>query len=136
MTSDILRRLGISSNPTQPGDPGQSDHGSDVAVIERPPVLEPKRDEEVQQPKMHKVILLNDAITFPDFVVHVLREVFNKDRQQAWDIMMAAHQSTSAVVGIYPKDVAETLLQQALAMAAQHQGDPHRANLRFTSEEE
>ena len=62
----------------------------------------------LQRPPMYKVIILNDDYTPMEFVVHVLERFFGMNREKATQIMLTIHTSGSAVVGIFPRDIAET----------------------------
>jgi ATP-dependent Clp protease adaptor protein ClpS len=66
----------------------------------------------VKRPPMYKVILLNDDYTPMEFVVHILELFFNMNREKATQIMLTVHTSGSAVVGIFPRDIAESKAQQ------------------------
>ena len=57
---------------------------------------------------MFKVILLNDDYTPQEFVVHVLMRFFYMDVEKAWRLMWTVHTTGSAVIGIYPREIAET----------------------------
>ncbi len=72
-------------------------------------------------PKLYKVVLLNDDYTTMDFVVEVLQRIFGMDFERATQIMFKVHQEGSAVCGIYPKDLAETKVEQVVAFARQHE---------------
>ncbi len=65
-----------------------------------------------KRPPMFKVLLLNDDYTPMEFVVHVLEVFFAMEREKAVQIMLAVHTAGSAVVGIYPRDIAETKAEQ------------------------
>jgi ATP-dependent Clp protease adaptor protein ClpS len=67
---------------------------------------------QLKRPPMYKVILMNDDYTPMEFVVHVLERFFGMNREKATQIMLTVHTSGSAVVGIYPRDVAETKSEQ------------------------
>ena len=62
----------------------------------------------VERPKLWKVILLNDDYTPREFVVTVLKAVFRMSGDQAYRIMMTAHQRGACVIAVYTRDVAET----------------------------
>ena len=62
---------------------------------------------EVERPKLHKVILVNDDYTPREFVVRVLKSEFRMNESQAHKVMMTAHQRGACVVAVYTKDVAE-----------------------------
>lgn len=61
----------------------------------------------LQEPKMSKVVLLNDDYTTMEFVVGILMDIFEKTYNQATEIMFSVHQDGSGVCGIYPYDIAE-----------------------------
>ena len=67
---------------------------------------------ELKKPPMYKVILLNDDYTPMEFVVHVLEIFFAIEREKATQIMLAVHTQGAAVVGIFPRDIAETKSEQ------------------------
>lgn len=69
------------------------------------------------KPNLFKVILLNDDITTMDFVVMVLCEIFNKELNQAVNLMMQIHKNGSAICGIYTKEIAQTKQNQTLSLA-------------------
>jgi len=85
-------------------DEGTDDADSGLATVTAKPKL--------QRPAMYKVILLNDDYTPMEFVVHVLEVFFGIAREKATQIMLAVHTQGAAVVGIYPRDIAETKSEQ------------------------
>jgi len=92
---------------------------------------ETKIKPKVQQPKLHKVILVNDDFTPRDFVVRVLKAEFRMTESQAHGVMMTAHQKGSCVVAVYTKEIAETKATRATE-AGRNKGYP----LLFTTEPE
>jgi ATP-dependent Clp protease adaptor protein ClpS len=68
-------------------------------------------DQEVDEPPMYKVMLLNDDYTTMEFVVEVLVYVFQKSAEQATRIMLNVHRSGVGVCGIYPFEIAETKVE-------------------------
>jgi ATP-dependent Clp protease adaptor protein ClpS len=66
----------------------------------------------LKRPPMYKVIIINDDYTPMEFVVHVLQRFFGMNREKATQIMLAIHTMGSAVVGIFPRDIAETKSEQ------------------------
>ena len=70
-----------------------------------------------KQPPLHKVILLNDDYTPREFVVVVLRAVFHTTDDQAYGIMLTAHQRGACVVATYTRDIAESKASEANDMA-------------------
>ena len=61
-----------------------------------------------ERPRLHKVILVNDDYTPREFVVQVLKAEFRMIEDQAYRVMMTAHQRGVCVVAVFEKDVAET----------------------------
>lgn len=90
-----------------------------------------KTKAKTQRPPLYKVILLNDDFTPRDFVVTVLKGVFRLTDDQAYRVMMTAHQRNACVVAVYTRDVAETKATQGTE-AGRRAGYP----LMFTTEPE
>ena len=65
-----------------------------------------------KKPSMYKVIMLNDDYTPMEFVVHILEIFFGMNREKATQIMLTVHTEGGAVVGIFPRDIAETKSEQ------------------------
>ncbi|MDE0693667.1 MAG: ATP-dependent Clp protease adapter ClpS [Gammaproteobacteria bacterium] len=85
----------------------------------------------LKRPQMFKVLLLNDDYTPMEFVVHVLERFFRMDYEKAWQIMMAVHTTGSAVVGIFPRDIAETKSEQ-VNQYAQENNHPLKSTVEMT----
>ena len=66
-----------------------------------------------ERPRLHKVILVNDDYTPRDFVVSVLKAEFRMTEDQAYKVMLTAHQRGVCVVAVFTKDVAETKATRA-----------------------
>ena len=92
-----------------PGGPG----GGDAVVLER-------RPEKVKPPQMYQVVLLNDDYTPMEFVVVIIQEFFNKDRETATQIMLKIHLDGKGVCGVFSKDVAATKVDQVTEAARKH----------------
>lgn len=75
----------------------------------------------LKAPPLFKVVLLNDDYTPMDFVVVVLQQFFAKTREQATEIMLKVHNEGVGLCGVYPRDIAETKVEQVVAFARQHQ---------------
>ncbi len=90
-----------------------------------------KTKPKVERPKLHKVILVNDDFTPRDFVVHILKAEFRMTEDQAYKVMLTAHQRGVCVVAVFTKDVAETKATRATD-AGRTKGYP----LLFTTEPE
>jgi ATP-dependent Clp protease adaptor protein ClpS len=90
-----------------------------------------KDEIEVDRPRLHKVILVNDDFTPREFVVMVLKAEFRMSEDQALRVMMTAHRRGACVVAVYTKDVAEAKATNATD-AGRRKGYP----LLFTTEPE
>lgn len=85
----------------------------------------------IERPRLHKVILVNDDYTPREFVVKVLRAVFGTSDEQAYRIMMTAHQRGVCVVAVFTRDIAETKASEATEL-----GRTNGYPLMFTTEPE
>ncbi len=74
-----------------------------------------------KKPSMYKVLLLNDDYTPMEFVVHVLERFFNKNREDATQIMLHVHRRGVGVCGVYTYEVAETKVTQVVEFARRHE---------------
>ena len=86
---------------------------SDIDVVKPDTVAKPK----TQQPKLYKVILINDDYTPREWVVQVLKAVFRTSEDQAYRIMMTAHQMGVCVVATFTRDIAESKATEAMDMS-------------------
>ena len=84
-----------------------------------------------ERPRLHKVILVNDDYTPREFVVGVLKGEFRMTEDQAYKVMLTAHQRGVCVVAVFTKDIAETKATRATD-AGRAKGYP----LLFTTEPE
>jgi ATP-dependent Clp protease adaptor protein ClpS len=90
-----------------------------------------KTKTKTERPPLYKVILLNDDYTPREFVVLVLKAVFRMSGDQAYRVMMTAHQRGACVIAVYTRDVAETKAKEATELG-KSKGYP----LFFTTEPE
>ncbi len=97
-------------------------------TITAPPV---QLEIEVERPRLHKVLLVNDDFTPREFVVLVLKAEFRMNEGQASRVMMTAHQRGVCVVAVFTKEVAEAKATDATDMGRK-KGYP----LLFTTEPE
>ena len=106
-----------SSPPTVaagPGKNGGEGGGSGTGVITRTRAKTAK-------PSMYKVLLLNDDYTPMEFVIHVLERFFQKNHDEATQIMLHVHRKGVGVCGVYPYEIAETKVTQVIDLARKHQ---------------
>ena len=71
----------------------------------------------VKPPPMYQVLLLNDDYTPMEFVVTIIQEYFNKDRETATQIMLKVHRDGKGMCGVYPRDIASTKVELVLTHA-------------------
>lgn len=74
---------------------------------------------QVTRPSKYNVLLFNDDVTPPEFVLLILIEIFNKTQDEAIGIIMTAEENDVAVVGSYSKDIAYSYVNKAKAIIAQ-----------------
>ncbi len=70
-------------------------------------ILSETRDE-ITEPPMYRVFLLNDDYTTMEFVVEVLKSVFHKSEAEATRIMLNVHKVGVGMCGVYSYEIAET----------------------------
>ena len=78
-------------------------------------------EEQVEHPRLWKVLLHNDDFTTQEFVVWVLESIFHLPHAEAFTIMMHVHQAGVGVAGLYTRDVAETKVKATQQLAEQHE---------------
>tara|TARA_B100001057_G_C22482342_1_gene806944 strand:- start:128 stop:427 length:300 start_codon:yes stop_codon:yes gene_type:complete len=61
----------------------------------------------LKAPNKYHVIMLNDDTTPMDFVISIIVQVFNKQVEEAKEIMIEIHNKGREVVGSYSFEVAE-----------------------------
>ncbi len=83
-------------------------------------LLEEIRDE-LKEPDMWKVVLLNDDYTPRDFVVEILVSIFHKQPIEATKIMLDVHKKGRGMVGIYPYDIGRTKVAQVTQVARERE---------------
>ena len=74
-----------------------------------------------KKPSMYKVILLNDDYTPMEFVVYVLQKFFNKNQEEATQIMLHVHQKGAGICGIYTYEVAENKSKMVVDFSKKNQ---------------
>ncbi len=75
----------------------------------------------LKKPPLYKVLLINDDYTPMDFVVIVLMSLFNLSQENAQQIMLNVHTKGIGVCGVFPREIAETKVQQVLQLARDNQ---------------
>lgn len=84
--------------------------------------------EDIREPRKFRVLLHNDDYTTMDFVVRILKEVFNKTEGEAVSIMLSVHRQGVGQCGVYTSEVAETKVELVHALAKK-EGFPLRSSM-------
>src|SRR5690625_3381351 len=84
-----------------------------------------------RRPAKYRVIFHNDDYTTHEWEAHVLKEFFNKTHAEALHVVLTVHDSGMPTVGVYARDIAETLTEK-VTEASRSAGFP----LRVTCEPE
>ena len=79
----------------------------------------------VQEPNYYNVLLGNDDYTPMDFVVEILKHIFDKNDDEATHIMLKVHREGIAICGVYTYEIAETKVQTVLELAKKEQHPLH-----------
>lgn len=76
--------------------------------------------EDLREPKMFVVYVLNDDLTTFEFVVFLMKSVFAKTEEDAWGIADRTHRQGKSVVGRYTYDMAHTKVAKAVSLAREN----------------
>ena len=74
-----------------------------------------------KKPSMYNVLLLNDDYTPMEFVVMILEKVFNKQQEEATQIMLNVHKKGIGVCGTFTYEVAESKCRAVIDMAKKNE---------------
>lgn len=84
-------------------------------------VVTEKARPDLKQPRLFKVVLLNDDYTPMEFVVHVLEVFFGMNRDRATQVMLHVHTRGKGVCGVYVHQIAETKVAQVNEFSRRHE---------------
>lgn len=87
--------------------------------------LEQRTKVKLQPPQLYKVVLLNDDFTPMEFVVDILKKVFNKNTDEANVIMLRVHHEGSCPVIVTTKEIADQKATEVRRLARSN-GHPLR----------
>jgi len=87
---------------------------------------------QLQPPPMYCVVMLNDDFTPMDFVIDVLMRFFHQSEEAANQMMLKIHHEGSVICGVFPRDIAETKVQQ-VETASRTSGHPLRCSIEHDS---
>ena len=74
-------------------------------------------DQDIREPKLYRVILINDDYTTMDFVIEILIVVFHKPAAEATRIMLDVHKNGKGFCGVYTYDIATTKIDRVHVLA-------------------
>jgi ATP-dependent Clp protease adaptor protein ClpS len=76
---------------------------------------------QTKRPNMYRVLLLNDDYTPMEFVIAILQSFFNKNSEEATQIMLHVHHHGVGECGVYTYEIAETKVAQVMDHARKNQ---------------
>ena len=85
-------------------------------------------EQQISTPSLFKVLMHNDDYTTMEFVIEVLRDIFNKPAADAEKIMLTIHFQGFGHCGTFPYAIAETKADQ-VRLRARKAGFPLRCSL-------
>ncbi len=85
----------------------------------------------VSEPKLWKVILLNDDSTPMEFVISLLMSIFKHTAESSKDIMLNVHETGSGIAGVYSFEIAEAKAVEATTLA---RGEGHPLQIKLEEE--
>jgi ATP-dependent Clp protease adaptor protein ClpS len=93
---------------------GADTPGNGAAVITRTRT-------QAKRPNMYRVLLLNDDYTPMEFVIAILQSFFNKNPEEATQIMLHVHHNGVGECGVFTYEIAETKVAQVMDHARKNQ---------------
>ncbi len=112
MTMKTMPDFQVHLMAVDPNDPDRDRNSTGLITKTKP---------KTKKPSLYKVLLLNDDYTPMEFVIHVLERFFQKNREEATQIMLHVHQRGVGVCGVYTFEIAETKVAQTIDFARKHQ---------------
>jgi ATP-dependent Clp protease adaptor protein ClpS len=76
---------------------------------------------QTKRPNMYRVLLLNDDYTPMEFVIAILQSFFNKNPEEATQIMLHVHHNGVGECGVFTYEIAETKVAQVMDHARKNQ---------------
>ena len=80
-----------------------------------------KIKQKIKPPNNYFVIFRNDDYTPMEFVVYLLRKIFNKTESEAERIMMNVHSNGEGIAGFYPLQIAEQKAYESIKESKENQ---------------
>lgn len=95
---------------------------SNVDILEEIKIDE-KIKKEVSEPSKYKVVMLNDDATPIEWVIDVLKTIFNHSQETAEKLTLQIHSEGSGIAGIYTYEIAEQKAVETIT-ASREKGFP------------
>jgi len=90
-------------------------------LIDTEEFVEEEIKDDIEEPAKYHIFLMNDDYTPMDFVVEVLRQFFNKNEEEATEIMLTVHYQGKGLCGTFTAEIAETKVDNVDRFALEHQ---------------
>lgn len=74
----------------------------------------------VEEPSKYKVIMLNDDTTPMEWVIDIMKMIFNHSQETAEKLTLTIHNEGSAVAGIYTYEIAEQKSVESTNASREH----------------
>lgn len=112
-TAEVWKLMAGDDEPDNPHNDSDIRHhdGLDLALA----------DPELEEPRLFKVVLLNDDYTPMDFVIEVLMKFFGLDYDRATQVMLHVHTRGKGVCGVFSYQIAETKASLVNDYAREHE---------------
>ncbi|HKF56301.1 MAG TPA: ATP-dependent Clp protease adaptor ClpS [Blastocatellia bacterium] len=75
----------------------------------------------LKKPPLYKVLLHNDDYTSMEFVVFILRGIFQRSEVDAVRIMLLVHNQGVGVAGVYTYEIAEAKIAKVTTLAREQE---------------
>ena len=69
--------------------------------------IDEKIEKEISEPSKYKIVMINDDTTPMEWVIDVLKVIYNHSNETSEKIMLQIHNEGSAIIGIYTYEIAE-----------------------------
>jgi|TARA_R110000868_G_scaffold373654_1_gene637879 ATP-dependent Clp protease adaptor protein ClpS len=83
-------------------------------------VIDEKIKVKAKEPKMYKVIFLNDDTTPMEFVVSLLMNVFKHSEETSQTLTITIHTEGSGIAGVFTHEIAEQKAVESIGLSRQH----------------
>lgn len=82
--------------------------------------IDEKIEKRVGEPSKYKVIMLNDETTPMEWVIDILKVIFNHSQETAEKLTLQIHSEGSGIAGIYTYEIAEQKSVETVNASREH----------------